>query len=356
MKTQIKLPILILFLLAILVASCRSEVTEIIDDTQEPSLKANSTVAKLMKRISLNDGSNDNIIDNANCFNLQLPVTVIVNGLEIVVNSAEDFEVIEAIFDEFDDDDDSIQIEYPIRILLSDFTEVIINNQGEQNGFMNSCNGENEVDDDIECLDFQYPINVSIFNTTTEQIDRITIANDRQMHEFIEDLDEDDIANIDFPISIILLDGTEIIINSLEELEIDIDNAKDDCDEDDDYDYNDDDNNNLSEQEFTNLLTSCSWKVDELEINDQDLENFKNYALTFNPDGTVAAELDSNSSGGTWSVSSDNNGLRLTLTMDSLTEFNNNWRLHKIEEEDDDKDKVDLRTGRDKLELIKNCN
>jgi hypothetical protein len=42
--------------------------------------------------------------------------------------------------------------------------------------------------------------------------------------------------------------------------------------------------------------------------------------------------------------------------MDSLTEFNNNWRLHKIEEEDDDKDKIDLRIGEeDELKFIKNC-
>ena len=50
------------------------------------------------------------------------------------------------------------------------------------------------------------------------------------------------------------------------------------------------------------------------------------------------------------------NGLRLNLTMDTLTEINNNWRLNKIEEEDDGKDQVDLRTGIDELKLVKNCN
>ena len=145
-------------------------------------------------------------------------------------------------------------------------------------------------------------------------------------------------------------------MNSLEQLETEIENVKDTCDEDDDNDFDDDDNTSISEQEFSDYLISCPWKVDELEIDEQDLENFKNTIFTFNSNGTVMAELNSVTSNGTWSVST-NNGLRLNLTMDSLTEFNNDWRLHKIEEEDNEKDKVDLRVGaEDQLKLIKNCN
>ncbi len=344
-----------IFCAIILISSCAKEEEINISDSDKPTLNANSTLAVLIHKTSLNDGSIDNIIDNASCFNITLPVTVIVNGIEILVETEEDYEVIESIFDDDENDEDTIEINFPVTIVLSDFTEISINNEEELESYIDDdCN--DGIDDDIECLDFQYPINVTTFNIVTEQFIDIVINNDEEMHDFIEDLDENITATIDFPIVVILFDGTEITINSLEQLETEIENAKDDCDEDDDNDFDDDDNTNVTEQEFSDLLVSCPWKVDELEINEQDLEDFKNYVFTFNSNGTVIAELNSNSSSGTWSVSTDS-GLRLNLTMDSLTEFNNNWRLHKIEKEDDGKDKVDLRIGEtDELKLIKNCN
>ncbi len=347
--------ITVIFFIIMLISSCAKEEEINITDPDTPALKANSALANLMQKTSLNDGSIDNIIDNASCFSIILPITVIVNGIEILVETEEDYEVIESIFDDDENDEDTIEINFPVTIILSDYTEVIINSQDELENYIDDdCN--DGIDDDIECLDFQYPINVTTFNILTEQFIDIIINSDEEMHDFIEDLDENITATIDFPITVILFDGTEITINSLEQLETEIENVKDDCDEDDDNDFDDDDNTNVSEQEFSDLLVSCPWKVDELEINEQDLEDFKNYVFTFNSNGTVSAELNSNSSNGTWSVSTDS-GLRLNLTMDSLTEFNNNWRLHKIEEEDNDKDKMDLRIGEtDELKFIKNCN
>jgi len=349
--------ILFIFLTSLLLTSCAKEEVINISEPDKPALKANSALAILMKRTSLNDGSGDNIIDNANCFNIELPVTVIVNGLEITIASEDDFDTIESIFEEFSTDVDSLQIIFPVTIILSDYTQVIINNENEFDAFSDSCNGENEFDDDIECLDFQYPINISIFNIISEQIVDITINNDEDMHDFIEDLDENDIANISFPITILLFDGTEIMINSLDQLEIEIANVEDDCDEDDDYDFDDDDidNTNTTAQEFSDYLVSCPWLLDELEVNEQEFENFKGTIFIFNANGTVTAELNSVISSGIWNVTSDS-GLKLNLTMDSLTEINNNWRLNKIEEEDDGKDKIDLRVGTSELKFIKNCN
>jgi len=349
--------IVFIFFISLLISSCAKEEVINIPKPDEPSLKANSNLANLMQKTSLNDGSNDNIIDNANCFNIKLPVTVIVNGIEILINSDSDFDTIESIFEEFSTDDDRLEIVFPISIVLSDFTQIIINDESELANFTNDCNGENEFDDDIECLDFQYPIEVSIFNTLTELVIDITINNDEEMHDFIEDLDENDIASIGFPITVILFDGTLITINSLDQLEEIIENADGDCDEDDDYDYDDDDidNTNTTVQEFSDYLISCPWLLDELEIQEEDNESIKGTIFIFNADGTVTSELNVTTSNGTWSVSLDN-GIRLNLIMDTLIEVNNIWRLNTIDEEDDGKDKIDLRVGTDNLKLIKNCN
>ena len=64
---------------------------------------------------------------------MNLPVTVFANGIEIVVDSEEDLERIEETFDASDDDNDTLEIVFPITVTMSDYTEMVINNQAELN-------------------------------------------------------------------------------------------------------------------------------------------------------------------------------------------------------------------------------
>jgi len=357
MKSNVKKGIILIASIIVLM-SCRSE--EIIDTTinGEQALKGNSTVASLIQRTSLNDGSTDNIIDNANCFTVQLPVTIQVNGLEIIVDSEEDFETIEAIFDEFDDDDDKLQIEFPITIILSDFTEISIIDENEFEDFLDDCNGENEDDDDIECLDFQYPIEVTIFNTTTEQTTNIIINSDKDMHDFIKDLDDNDIATIQFPITVVLADMTERSVENLDQLEDLIKDTEDDCDEDDDFDFDDDDCQNCTQEQVLDILIDCTdWTVDKLELNDEDLEdNYNGYSFNFSNDGTITAQNSTDTFSGTWSASGSGQNITVVIDISSLPDFNASWNLHEIEQNVNE-NKVDLRLPNDnRLRFESTCN
>ena len=94
--------------------SCQEEVVEVITDPNETeAIAADSMLATLMSSASTMDGSKDNIIDNASCLSIELPVTVVVNGLEIIIDSEEDYKVIEAIFNEFEEDEDSFRNYFP---------------------------------------------------------------------------------------------------------------------------------------------------------------------------------------------------------------------------------------------------
>jgi hypothetical protein len=351
-----KISFLLLFS-TLIFTSCRTEETEFIQAPQEETLVANSTIANLMLRTATNDGSFDNIIDRSNCFDVQFPVTVIVNGIEIVVNSEDDLDDIEAIFDEFDEDNDVLNIIFPITIIQADFTTVVINNITELNSYSANCNGENEIDDDIECIDFQYPITASIFNTNSELIDAITITNDNELYNFIEDLDSSTIVTIDFPITVILFDGEQVTINSLTELEIVIDNAKDDCDEDDDNNWGDDDCDNCTADQLTTILTSCSnWTVDKLERNNIDFEdNYSGYIFNFMSDGNLTVETVNWIYPGTWSVSGTANNITVIIDIPNLPPCNNNWILHEISENNLGESKVDLRLGDDRLRYESDC-
>ncbi|MBC8754853.1 hypothetical protein H2O64_09240 [Kordia sp. YSTF-M3] len=335
--------------------SCRTEEVEIIEAPQEEVLVANSPAAILMKNIATNDGSADNIIDNSNCFNILLPVTVFVNGLEIIVDSEDDFNTIEAIFDEFEDDNDDLQIQFPIVIVAADYTQITINNLAEFTALSANCNGPNVSDDDIECLDFQYPIIASIFNANNELLDTITIQTDEQMYNFIDTINVNDIINIQFPITVTTFDGLTITVNDFNELVSTINDYADACDEDDDNDYNDDDCNDCTDNQLTNILTQCTdWTVDKLERNDIDLEdNFTGYTFNFTANGTINITSVGGNYTGTWAASGSGNNISVTVTVPDFTDLNNTWILHEIEQ--DGETKVDLRLGDDRLRFESDC-
>lgn len=345
MKIDLRI-VSLLFL--ILFSSCRKEEVEFVQVPDDEILQADSTVANLMQRTAMNDGSNDNIIDYANCFNIQLPIEIIVNGLQMTVNSDDDFDTIESILDEFEDDNDTVTIIYPIVIVLNDYTQVAINNQAELYSYSSNCNGENQPDDDIECIDFQYPFSASVFNANNELLYTVTISNDYNLYSFIDAIDEDDIVTISFPIIVTLNDGSTFTINNLNELQGIIENYIDDCDEDDDYDYNDDDCNNCNPSELTTLLTQCSnWTVDKLKRNDIDYDDvYEGYIFNFFNDGTISVSWSSTTVYGTWSTSGTGNNIIVVIDIPALPYCNNNWHLHEIEQSSGET-KIDLRVGDD---------
>ncbi len=352
-----KIPFLILIAVTSWFTSCRTEERVLIEAPEEEVLEANSKIANLILQTASNDGSNDNIIDRSNCFNIKFPISVRVNNQDINVTSKDDYKVIEYIFDEEDDDTDEIDIAYPITISLKDHSSVTINNHDELMSYSNSCNGENEEDDDIECLDFKYPISVSRFNSDKELLDVITVNSDTGLYELVNDLTTTDFVTINFPIAVILLDGTELSINDFVELESIIETYRTDCDEDDDYDYNDDDCDDCLPDQLSDVLTTCTdWTVDRLKRDNNDLNNiYDGYTFNFSADGTLMVYWSGVTANGTWVASGTGNNITVTINVPGLPYCNNDWILHEISKYS--ATKIDLRVGGvDRLRYDNGCN
>ncbi|WP_299767471.1 hypothetical protein [uncultured Dokdonia sp.] len=358
MKLFKNIPILMLAVF-FLFSACRTEDEEIITPPEQEILAINSTTADLITRTTTNDGSNDNILDNASCLSIQLPVTVIIDGLEIIIDSEADLDVIEAIFDEFDDDIDELDFVFPITIILSDFTEITITNAQELQAFIDECSGENEPDDDIECIDFQYPITYAVFDQNNELIETVTINNDQEHYEFIDNLEDSDIVSINFPLTLILANGNTVTVNNILQLEDVIENAIDDCDEDDDNDYDDDDCEDCTTDQLTSILTECpSWVIDKLERDDNDLEDsYTNIEFSFSTDGTITIDDNGTITTGTWNAVTNDmtNIIQVAIDVPGDTNVSDIWMLHEIEEEIGEVN-VDLRIGDDRLRFESTCN
>jgi len=337
MKT-FKTTLLLALTLLLTITSCRTEDDLSIDPQQETIVPANSVLASRIQSMAMNDGSVDNVVYNANCFTIQLPVTITVNNVVLSITEIGDYDDLEDILDEFDDDDDIVEISFPITIILADFSEIEINNLDELDSYGDDCNDEDEDDDDIECLDFVYPITASVFNTSNEVIATVTFTSDNDLYEFIDDIEEDDLVGFEFPISVMLANGNELVINNFNDLEDAIDDFGDDCDEDDDYDYNDDDCDNCTPEQLLEVLTACpDWYIDGLERNDNDLDdNYTGYLFNFFDDYTVTVTWDNESATGTWFAEGSDNNITVTIDIPGFDDINETWNLHEIESDDDD--------------------
>ena len=354
MKTKLKALLLLPFFALLMFTSCQNEVIDITppEENDDVTLTAESELTSLMFSTSAKDGSADNIIDKASCTSVELPVTVIVNGLEITIDSEQDFKVIEAIFNELEDDEDKLDIVFPITIILSNHEEIVIENKDQLEELIQQCKDENEEDDDIECIDFKYPISFSVYNTDFQIIDVITVENDRELYHFIKRIKEETglLVSLNFPVTMVLADGSEIEVNNNIELANIIKEAKDACDEDDDNDYGDDD---FTKERLDELLMTCPWVVHELERNDDDLnEVYRDYVMVFKQEGVVKVYATGGDVlTGTWSTRVTPNGALIKLEFDTLVDFTLEWFVYDLAP-----GKIKLyQEGGNRIILKKNC-
>lgn len=328
MKKLINLVYASFVLMALTFTSCQEEFEEVNGGTESETIQANSSTADLIEKTSSNDGSFDNIVDGASCIALKFPYTVEVNGIQVTIDSREDLHTVEDIFDEVDIDEDILEIIFPITITLPDFTEVVIENFEQLRELADACT-EGGDDDDIECIDFVYPITLYTFDINNQQTGEVVVESDEDMRKFFDGLEDDDLVSIEFPVTLKKYDGTEIVVDSNSDLAQALEMAKDECDEDDDDDFNDDD---FDEERFDFCLTQCPWKVMEVvrdEVNQTD--QYFARIMTFNEDGTVTvADGTGNEVEGTWSSSFTDRGPLLTLSFETLVDFNLEWLVYEI--------------------------
>ena len=353
MKTKMKTLLLFAFFALLLCSSCQEEKVEITPPNDSETLVAKSELTSLISATSKRDGSIDNIIDKASCLSVELPVTVKVNGLEIIIDSTDDFKVIETIFNEFENDDDTLDIIFPITIILSNHQDIVIPNQVALESLVEECLGENEEDDDIECIDFQYPIAFSVFNTEFQIIDTVTIEDDKQLFMFIQRIENEGslLASLNFPVTMVLANGITRTVNNNQELSQIIKDAKNSCDEDDDNDIDDDD---FTKESLDSLLVKCPWLVKDIIRNQDSLNNqYRNAVLTFK-ENNVAILRDPQSTNlaeGTWTTTITPDGAVLDLNISNAPDFTLKWLVYEL-----GPDRIKLyQDDGNKIILNKNC-
>jgi hypothetical protein len=331
-----------LFLFALFsFTACQDETTEVDNTDNQETLEPSSTLANLMSRASANFGAADNILDESSCFSVELPVTIVVSDITIIIETEADLEQLEDIFEELEDDEEFLDFVFPITIIFSDYSEIVIENQDQLEDFIEQCD---EDDDVIECVDFVYPISFSVFNNEFDFIDTVVIESDVQLYTFLDDLEGDDnvlIVSLNYPVTLEYANGETLEVNSNQELVEAIEIAQEDCDDSEEE-------NDCNEEDIAELLVECPWNIND-EFND-----FEMYQFVFYEDGTLAiTEGDTtNAIGGAWNIGISDEGIILNIS--DLTAFQDDlggeWLIIECES-----DELVIERGDFTIELEQDC-
>ncbi|GAO27754.1 hypothetical protein [Geofilum rubicundum] len=305
---------------ALALTGCQKEYEKVVEPDKSQAISAEDNIAELIKKVALKDGSFDNIIDRCSAISIEYPYSILINDEFYQINSLDDIEILYIDYFHYRDD---IEIQYPITITYSDYSESVLDNSDDLEEIQEQYN-TNLIDDDIECIDFNYPVEITLYNTAYQKADYIVAENDFMMYNTFRDL-SDQIIEVEYPIELTLYDGNQVTITDNVELENQINEYKDSCEENDEVDFEDED------YPVSDLLTSGIWKVSHYSDTTDETHQLSLFTIEFKSDFSVQVTDNSVTIDGTWEFDLYDNLKILEIEVDNyetpLVWLNDGWEI-----------------------------
>ena len=199
--------------------SCQSEVNDVQGDNPNTNA-ANSTTANNLKRTSMYDGSFDDFIDGASCSSIVLPATATVNGTKVTLFSQLDYQQVISILGQFNNDQDTVVLQFPLKVKLSNYTEATVANQSEYNAILNACNSaQTSGQDAISSVNINFPITILTYNVSLVQTGSVVITSEQQLYTYMSNVSSTELFSVKYPMTVTLIDGTKTTVSSDAELQ-----------------------------------------------------------------------------------------------------------------------------------------
>ncbi|MDG4717009.1 hypothetical protein [Winogradskyella marincola] len=321
----------LLFISILSLTSCQDEIDD--ENGNNPNTNsATSPTAQNLERSAMYDGSFDDFLDDVSCSSVLFPVTVIVDNTEITLVSESDYELVLDIIGEFTDDDDSVQFQFPITVQLSNYTQVVINNEAELDALEDACDdAEDNFEDAINCLEIDFPITILTYDANLEQSGSVVIESEQQLYNYMDNFDDDAYFSVNYPITATLSNGNTVEITS----DADLENYIDEClDFDDMEDDAEDDAEDVEE-----ILVEGTFVIESyVDAAGNAVAEFADYTIDFANDLTCTAQNVVNTTiadvEGVYQVTSDID-VYLSLTFTGNTTFellNQTWEVTSYSE------------------------
>ena len=310
--------VLNLSLIGLFLMSCQTEENEVIQDPNQ-NLSNVSPLTTLMTRVTQNPTSGDNIMDSSSCFSVVLPATVIVNGQNIVVSTQADYQTVQDAIDAFSNDDDIVNFIYPITIQFQNFSTQVLQDSDDLDDVIDDC-GEDDGFDEIDCISFNFPIVINVYNANNQLANTITINNNTDLYNFLENLEDNEYVAIQYPISLIDSNGVNVTITSNDQLEDVIEDSIDDCD---------DSPSGGGSSALSSIIVDGTWYVSYFFDDTDETSDYAGYNFTFNVSGTATAVKNTTTINGSWSNYIDSGDEKLEFSFDGsvLDELEDDWEV-----------------------------
>ncbi len=308
MKEKFYALLVFIFCFGLVLSSCQTdEADSVIEIDDEQTITVNSVLTRMLISASQNNGSADDIIDGSSCMSVVFPFTAIVNSQQLIIGSLDDLDMVQAIFDEYPDDRDTVDVVFPVSVIYEDYSQIEISNQGELISIITNC--PNFIEDTYSCMEFVYPISCFVYNSSNEQIGYLTLHNDLDWFDYLNYLHEDLVIAIDYGMTVRFNGQTMQMLNNQNLIDA---FALIDCDSG---------NGGGVDPEielFRDIMKDGTWYISQFLNNGSDETiDFLGYDFTFLETITVNAVNGTSTVSGTWLFTSEGGQLNLDLNMDS---------------------------------------
>ena len=200
--------------------SCQDEID--VENGQNPNTNSStSPTANNLERSSMYDGSFDDFLDGISCSSILLPVTATINNIEVTLINESDYQIVLNILGLLTNDDDSIELQFPLTVKLSNYTEVQVTNQSEYDALIAACEeAEDNAEDAISCIDIDFPITILTYSLNVEQTGRVVIETEQQLYTYMNNFSDDELFAIDYPITATLNGDSSTVIEISSDLDL----------------------------------------------------------------------------------------------------------------------------------------
>ncbi|RTY75399.1 hypothetical protein [Flavobacterium sp. LS1R10] len=304
-------------------ASCQSEVDN--EQGQNPNTNAaNSTTANNLKRTSMYDGSSDDFLDGTSCSSIILPASARVNGTQVTLFSQVNYQQVISILGQYNNDQDSVVLQFPLKVKLSNYTEVNVSNQTEYNAIINACSSaQSSGQNAISSVKISFPITILTYNLSVQQTGSVVITSEQQLYTYMTNISSTELFSVNYPMSVTTSDGSKTTISSDAELQATIvaslktEATKDEAAQ--------------NSKKLETIMVNGKFKVESFVSSGvNSATNYKDFTIDFANDWSVKAVNNLNSTvNGTYAVSSQIEVfLKLNFTSNaSFSLLNNDWKV-----------------------------
>jgi hypothetical protein len=303
-----------------LFTACQTESVVEIYSTRETITKT-TPLTTYVERVVMQKTSQDNIIDKSNCFMIKLPFAVTVNNVQITINSANDYQLVQTNINAYSNDNDIVNIHFPVTVVFNDYSEKSIASQTAFNNLTTECLANLNNFGKINCVTINFPITINVYDSSNQIASTTSITSNQLLYSFFKNLEDNKFIAISYPITVTNSNGQNIIITANSQLEDIIKSAVDTCPD-----------NTITPLNIFQVITNNSWKISYYFHDNEKTSVYDGYTFVFNSNYKVIATKSGVSYNGIWSTKVDN-GVRefeIKFESDPLRKLDEGWKVFEF--------------------------